>query len=257
MGIFMNTRAEGNFDFVPGSGTFCNDVVPHAGHAVAHAVFVAPQPLAQAFERIKAFLAGIGRPMAALCGAELRIAEPLSFDGFGAFNAAYVALLDAYGLRQGGADQPLGTMTRTNVAIETMAARPAAPSFYGFSYTVPGQRPNGRKTFASAGAGELPGGTRESIIRLGETSPDAMREKARWVMNSIVGRLPGLGVSVADITHVNLYCVHPPESYLASEVLAPLGAMACLGVHWHYTRPPILEVEFEADLKGVISETYL
>ena len=84
-----------------------------------------------------------------------------------------------------------------------------------------------------------------------------MREKARWVMDSIVGRLPGLGVSVADVTTVNLYCVHPPASYLASEVLAPLGARAGLGVHWYYARPPILEVEFEADLKGTLHDTHL
>ena len=131
------------------------------------------------------------------------------------------------------------------------------PVFFGFSYTVLGRRPGGRKTFVSSGAGELPGSGRESIIRLGDTSPGGMREKARWVMASLVGRLPGLGVGVEDVTTVNLYCVHPPESYLTNEVLAPLGARAGLGVHWYFARQPILEVEFEADLKGTLHDTHL
>lgn len=253
----MNTRAEGNFNYVPGSGIYCKDVVPHEGYAIAHAVFLEPPPVARAFDAIKDYLGSIGRPMAALCGSELRIPEALSFDGFGAFNDTWMALLDQYGLRAQGGAGPLGTTTRTNVAPEPGAGRPKEPVFFAFSYTVQGRRPGGRKTFASSGAGELPGAGRESIIRLGDTSPDGMRAKARWVMDSVVGRLPGLGVSVADVTTVNLYCVHPPESYLASEVLAPLGARAGLGVHWYLARPPILEVEFEADLKGTLHDTHL
>lgn len=254
----MLPRPEGQFDFVPGSGTYCSDAVPRDGYAIAHAVFVEPLPLARGFEAAVAHLAAVGRPAAALCGAEVRIPEPLTFGGFDAFNAEYIAQLDARGLRVKGADGALlGTMTRTNVAPEPKAAKPAGPALFGFSYTVPGRRPGGRKTFVSAGAGELPGGTRESIIRLGDTSPAAMREKAHWVMGSVVGRLPGLGVSVSDVTHVNVYCVHSADGYWASEVLPPLGPIAGLGAHWFYSRPPILEVEFEVDLKGVMTEVWL
>lgn len=253
----MIERPEGGFDFVPGSGTYCNDAVARPGFAIAHAVFVRALPLARAFEAARAYLEGLGRPMAALCGAEVRIAEPLSFDGFGAFNATYIALLDAFGLRVTVDGARQGAATRTNVAPAPHAARPAEPSLYGFSFTVPGQRPGGRKTFVSAGAGELPGGTRESIIRRGETTPDAMREKARWVMGSVVGRLPRLGVGVEDITHTNVYCVHSADGYWESEVLPPLGAQAAHGARWFHARPPILEVEFEVDLKGVLHEVWL
>ena len=246
-------RPEGNYSYVAGHGTYCRDAVPHEGYAVAHAVFVDPPPLARGFELIKAYLGGLGRPMAALCGAELRIREPLSFDGFGAFNVTYIALLDSYGLRQNA----LGTMTRTNVSPEVAAAKPAESSLFGFSFIVPGRRTGNHKTFVSSGSGELAGDGREAIVRLGDTSADGMREKVRWVMHAISSRLPGLGLSMDDVTHANLYCVHPPESYLESEVLSVLGARAGLGVHWHYTRPPILELEFEADLKGVLHEVYL
>ncbi len=245
-------RNEGNYRYVAGHGTYCNDVVPGPGHAVAHAVFATAQPLARGLEFIQSYLAGLGRPMAALCGAELRIREALSFAGFAALNATYIALLDTYNLRQNG----LGTMTRTNVAPEVAAAKPTEPGIFGFSYIVPGA-PTGRRTFVSSGSGELAGEGREGIVRLGDSSVDGMREKTRWVMRAISSRLPGLGVSIEDVTHVNLYTVRPLDAILEHEVLDVLGARAGMGVHWHYARPPIVELEFEADLKGVLHEAYL
>lgn len=259
MSTSLIARPDGNFDFSPGSGTFCNEVIPHDGYAVAHAVFMRPTPLVAAFSAINKYLAGLGRPMAALCGAELRIAEPLSFAGFGAFNAMYVALLDAYGLRvapQADAT-PLGTMTRSNLSPGIAAAKPEQPSVYAFSYVVPGARPGGRRSFVSSGLGELAGAGRDSIIRLGDTTPDGMREKARWVMQTLFARIGALGLAIQDISHVNVYCVHSADSYMRAEVLEPLGAHAGIGAHWHFCRPPIAEVEFEVDLKGVLTQTYL
>lgn len=259
MATTLIARPAGNFDFSPGSGTFCNDVVPHDGFSVAHAVFLRPVPLVQAFRDIQAHLAGLGRPMSALCGAELRIAEPLSFDGFAAFNQIYISLLDAYALRHSSASgsPALGTMTRSNLAPAIDAAKPAQPSVYGFSYVVPGRRPNGRRSFVSSGLGELSGSGRDSIIRLGDTSLDGMREKAHWVMQSLMARVAPLGIAAGDITHVNVYSAQSSEGFLRSEVFEPLGEHAIIGAHWHYCRPPIAELEFEADIKGVIESRYL
>jgi hypothetical protein len=245
-------RPDGNFDYVPGHGTYCSDVLPHDGYQVAHATFVRPMALKPAFEAIKSHLAGLGRPMTALCGMELRIAQALSFDGFGAFNAEYIALLNHYGLRDG----ERATMTRTNVAPEMPAAKPPSPSVYAFSYIVPGARV-GRKSFVCSGSGELAGNGRESIVQLGDISPEGLRQKARWVMQQYDKRLPSLGLAWADATNVNLYCVHSPMSFFVSEMLEVMGAGAWLGVHWHYARPPILEIEYEADVRGTALEMYL
>ena len=43
-------------------------------------------------------------------------------------------------------------------------------------------------------AAEGAGSYRERIIRLGDTSPDAMREKARYVLNAMETRMGALGV---------------------------------------------------------------
>ncbi|MBU6361080.1 MAG: hypothetical protein WCL57_17270 [Chloroflexota bacterium] len=245
-------RPEGNFNYVPGHDVYCSDVLPHDGYQVAHATFTQPIALVPAFAAIQTHLAGLGRPITALCGMELRIANALTFDGFGSFNAEYIALLNSYGLRDGNR----GTMTRTNVAPEMPAAKPKSPSVYGFSYIVPGVRTE-HKSFVCSGSGELAGSTRETIVKLGDISPEGLREKARWVMQMYDKRLPTLGLSWADVTNVNLYCVHSPMSFFVSEMLDVMGAGAWLGVHWHYTRPPIVEIEFEADVRGTAFEVYL
>ncbi len=87
-------RPEGNFQFIPDGATYCTGVVANSGYGIAHATFRRPTPLAQAFEIAQQHLAGLGRPMAALCGAEVRIPAPLTFDGFDALNAGYIALLE-------------------------------------------------------------------------------------------------------------------------------------------------------------------
>jgi len=35
------------------------------------------------------------------------------------------------------------------------------------------------------------------------------------------------------------------------------GPSAIHGIRWHYTRPPITEIEFEMDLRGVRTELHL
>lgn len=250
-------RPEGNFSFVPAHGTYCSDVIPHSGFQVVHATFVQSVPLVAGFEAIEAHLAGCGRPVHALCGLELRISQALGFRDFDSFNQNYVALLDQYRLRNNEGEATRATMTRTNVAPETPAAKPSEPSIFAFSYVVPGLRSGSRKSFVCSGSGELAGTGRDSIVALGDTSPDGLRAKARWVMQNYDRRITGLGLSWADVTCVNLYCVHPPTSFLEQEMLHVMGRHAWLGVHWHYARPPIIEIEFEADLRGTAIEQYL
>jgi hypothetical protein len=38
------------------------------------------------------------------------------------------------------------------------------------------------------------------------------------------------------------------------EVLKPVGAAAIHGVHWYPSRPPILGLEYEMDIRGVALE---
>jgi hypothetical protein len=42
------------------------------------------------------------------------------------------------------------------------------------------------------------------------------------------------------------------------EVITPQAGPATLhGIRWFYTRPPIVEIEYEMDLRGVVHEVYV
>lgn len=243
----------GNYRFIPGSATYSSGAVAMAGYTIVHAVFRRPRPVAQAFAEIQRHLSGLGRPMQAVCGFELRSPRPFTFDGFAEFNRGYVELLKEYQLHLDG----YGPAARTNVCPEPLTVAPATPSVYAFSYTVPG---NSQPTnFVGAGAGEIKPGpfTRDSIVRLGESTADALRQKAAFVMSMLASAMSEMNVSWQEATTANIYTIHPLESYLVSDILTPMGETAIHGAHWFYTRPPIVEIEFEMDVRGVAQEITL
>jgi len=235
----------GNYRFLPGIAPFSSGAAAVSGYQVVHATLRAPIPWRDGFALIERHLRAEHRPHAALCAIELRSPAPFTFDGFDAFNAGYQALLKEWSLLVDGANP----IARTNVAPVTGA--PAEPSLYGFGYTVPGATE--RPTFIVAGAGEMRerGVGVEGIVRHGETSPAAMREKAVHVMRIMQARLQGLGVAWADVTTIDIYTAQPLESFLADAVLTPAGPAAIHGVRWFPSRPPVIGLEYEMDLRGV------
>jgi hypothetical protein len=210
-----------------------------------------PVPLAEGFERVRKHLLALKRPLQSLCGMELRSPKPFTFEGFNTFNAGYIDVLKEWKIFL----DDVNPVARTNVAPEIGA--PSAPSLYGFSYTVPSVRRE--RTFVVAGAGELPEGSLkpEDVVRRGETTADAMREKTRFVMGLMAGRLQGLGVDLAQVTTTEVYTVHSVCSFLAAEIIRPLGRAGAHGITWHYSRPPIVTIEYEMDLRGCYREIVL
>lgn len=243
----------GNYQFIPGSATYSSGAVAMAGYTIVHAVFRRPRPVHQAFAEIQSHLSGLGRPMQAVCGFELRSPRPFTFAGFAEFNQGYVDLLKEYQLHSDG----YGPAARTNVCPEPQAIAPATPAVYAFSYTVPNAAQP--VNFVGAGAGEIKPGpfTRDSIVRLGETTPDALGEKAAFVMGMLAAAMREMNVGWQEATTANIYTIHPLEPYFVSEILTPMGQTAVHGAHWFYTRPPIVEIEFEMDVRGVSQEITL
>ncbi|MDQ6665523.1 MAG: RidA family protein, partial [Acidobacteriota bacterium] len=187
MSISLLSNPKGNYSFLRGIDPYSAGTVAHEGFEIVHVRFHRPLPLDPGFERVKQHLAGVDRPLQALCGIELRSPRPFTFRGFSDFNAGYVRVLGEWGIFQDG----VNPVARTNIAPVIRA--PSTPSLYGFSYTIPSQTK--AKTFIVAGAGELPEGSLDAhdVVRRGEISPDAVREKARFVMGLMSGRLRGLG----------------------------------------------------------------
>ena len=242
---------KGNYSFLRGIAPYSGGTIADDGHEIVHVRFLQPVGLSAGFDRVKDHLASVQRPLHALCGMELRSPKPFSFQGFSDFNGGYVRVLADWGLIVDG----INPVARTNVAPEINP--PPTPSLYGFSYTIPSSTK--AKTFIVAGGGELPEGSLDphDVVRRGETSPDALEKKARFVMGLMSGRLKGLGVGWQLATAVNVYTVHSISGMLADEIIRPMGASAIHGVNWHYSRPPIVSIEYEMDLRGCEHEIVL
>jgi hypothetical protein len=247
MPLIDNPR--GGYRFLTGIAPYSSGVVAAPGYQIVRATLQAPLPYRQGFGLIERQLAGLGRPRAALCAIELRAPRPWSFAGFAGFNAEYQRLLAEWDVLLDGHNP----IARTNVA--PALAAPSEPALYAFSYSLPAE-PDLPATFVVAGAGELPEGvlSAEAIVRAGESSPEAIAAKAAFVIELMRGRVAGLGVSLADVTAVDLYTLHSPAPFLERVILEPLGPAAIHGAHWYASRPPIEGLEFEMDLRGVFSE---
>lgn len=198
---------------------------------------------------IERHLATMGRTKATLCGIELRSPRPLTFAGFAEFNGKYARILEDWGVFVDG----VNPVARTNVAPEV--GPPGEPVIYGFSFTRPCD-PALPPTFVVAGAGELPEGILEhnAIVRVGDTSPGAMSEKAAFVLDLMENRLKGLGAQWSQVSAVDVYTVHSLDRLLPEQILDRVGAAGIHGVRWFFSRPPIEAIEFEMDVRGVRSE---
>jgi hypothetical protein len=247
--ILLNSQ--GGYSFLRGAKPYSGGVVAANGYAIESVRLSKPVPWKLGFELVDGHLSAMGRPRAALCAIALRSPAAFTFQGFKDFNNGYVDVLKSWNILVDG----INPIARTNVAPELDP--PAEPSLYSFAYTVPAE--HGTTSFVVAGGGELPDGSFDpaDIICANETSPDAMRCKADFVLGLMEGRLHGLGVSWGQVTVTNIYTVHDVNALLAGVVLPRIGTAARHGVTWHYTRPPIVGIEYEMDVRGGTRESLL
>ncbi|MGC2414914.1 MAG: hypothetical protein WA459_19720 [Stellaceae bacterium] len=236
----------GGYRFIPGPFQYSGGVAAEPGFRIERARFKRLVPLAQGFAAVEDYLARVGRKPTAFCACELRSPRQFTEAGFIAFNRSYVERLAQWGIFR----DDVNPVARSNVCPEIDP--PATPSFYAFSYTLPGEGGG----FVAAGSGEARGETSGSyadrIVRLGEQSADAMREKARYVLGEMERRMTALGVGWADVTTTQLYSVYDIHPFFAEEIVARGAAPA--GLTWHYARPPVEGLDLEIDVRGVPRE---
>ena len=238
----------GGFRYVRGQFKYSGGVSAAPGYLIERARFARPVILEEGFRQIEAHLTALGRPLTALCACELRSPGQFTDEGFDAFNRMYVGTLERWGIFR-NEENPVA---RSNVCPEVNP--PEAPCFHAFSYTLPAEAAGaaGVKSFVIAGSGEAPEGGlgyADRIIRLGDTTPGAMREKAEFVLGALELRMTALGLSWADATTSQVYTVHEIHGFLADEIVARGAAPD--GVTWTYARPPVEGLAFEMDVRGV------
>ncbi len=237
---------DGGYAFLKGGFPYSQGVIALQGYAIERVRLANPAPIQQGFTAIEVHLSALGRPRTALCAAELRSPAPYSMTGFKIFNEGYVELLRRWQLFRDG----LNPVARSNVAPQH--APPAEPCLYAFSYTIPAR--NAGTDFVVAGSGEWPEGGKfpDDIVARGDVSPAGLKEKARFVLGKMEDRLAGLGISWRDATAVQVYTVHDIHAVFSGDIVLRAGNGA--GLTWHYCRPPIAELEYEMDVRGIAVE---
>ena len=246
------THPTGGYKFLKGIGPYSSGVVAAPGFEIVYNKLIQPLPLHLAYEKIIHHLEKQEREIQALCGMQLRIPAPLSFSGFSDFNQQYQSRLRELGLFL----DEVNPLARTNIAVPGLELQ--APMLYAFSYTVPSDSPG--ISFVVAGAGDLSDQTDlspEAIVRPGETSDEAIREKASTVMEVMQERLSGLEVNWSMASCVNVYTTLPIRSVLEDTILKPIGQAAWHGINWYYSEPPIAGLAFEMDVRGARKESWM
>jgi hypothetical protein len=238
------------YRYIPGPFQYSAGVAARPGHTIERVRFANPVPLVEGFGRIEACLRAAGLPLTAFCACELRSPAPFTDAGFVAFNREYVGTLERWGI----VANDRNPVARSNVCPEIDP--PATPSFHAFCYVAPSA--DAAHSFVCAGSGESQDGAgpyRDKTVRHGETSPDAIEEKARYVLGVMENRMAALGGAWSSATGVQVYTVHDVFPFLGSEIVRRGAARH--GLTWQFCRPPVIGLEYEMDCRAVAFECVL
>jgi hypothetical protein len=244
----------GGYAFLEGGFPYSQGVIAAPGFALHRVRFDRPVPVTAGFDAIAGYLRAIGRPLTALAACELRSPEPFSMGGFREFNAGYRNVLEQWQI----VHQGLNPVARSNLAPEFDA--PAEPCFHAFTCTVPEdpqQRAATGADYVVAGSGEWPEDAPfpEGIVARGDLSPAGLASKVAYVLDTMRARVDGLGGDFARLTGVHVYTVHDIHPLIGTEFARRqlLGS----GLTLYACRPPILELEFEMDVRSLRTERVL
>jgi hypothetical protein len=242
----------GDYRFLPGIAPYSCGVVARPGFEIVRCVFENPLPYRAGLEKVAGNLGSVGRSLAALCGIELRSPAPFTFEGFADLNRDYAAILESWGIFVNG----VNPVARTNVA--PVYGGPSEVVVHAFTYTRPTTE-HTRKTFVVAGGGELPEGKldAESIIARGDLTAEGLERKAAFVLGLMQDRLRDLGGDWSLVTAVDVYTRHSMDGIIRNVFADKLSQAWRHGLSWYVTDPPIREIEFEMDLRGVVHEILL
>ena len=240
----------GNYRFIPAVFQYSSGTAADSGFEIERVRFDRLVPLAEGFAQVAKYIQSAGRPLTSFCACELRSAAAFTEAGFRTFNEHYVKTLAEWGLFDGVTNP----VARSNVCPEIDP--PAEPSFYAFSFTRASQSRAPTCVIAGgaearAGAGSYP----ERIVRYRDLSPAGLKEKVRFTVEEMEGRLGAFGFGWKDTTAAQAYTVHDFHPVVADELVRRGAARS--GLTWHFARPPVIDLEYEMDCRRVMRETVI
>jgi hypothetical protein len=239
--------APGGYRYISAVFQYSSGVAAEPGFELVRARLATPLPIAEGFAAVEAHLKAVGRPTTAFAACELRSPAPFTEQGFIDFNRHYVQTLERWGIYK----NEINPVARTNVCPEF--DKPPSPSLYAFTYSVPSTSKRG--SFILAGGGEARPGKgpyNERTVRFGEQSTEAMRDKVRYVIAEMEGRLTALGFGWKDAITTQAYTVFDIGPLMAEEFVRK--GIAPGGLSWHFCRPPVQGLDYEMDVRGAAQE---
>ncbi|MCP4855898.1 MAG: RidA family protein [Fuerstiella sp.] len=244
----LKLNVRGGYRFLQGIEPYSSGVITVVDREIIHATLSRPVAWQQGLTGVREYLEQRGLQRFCLCGVELRCPEPHPMSGFFDFNRQYRAMLEEWDMLVEG-ENPVA---RTNVA--PVVNPPNETQLYGFSFVEPSE--SSAPTFVVAGGGELPHRelSDQHIVRFGETSEAALLDKARCVVDIMQTRLNRLEANDQPLSSIRVYCAHPVHTALENVIIPGIPNAAQVGIHWFHSRPPIRNIEFEMDLRGVRRE---
>lgn len=245
----------GGYAFLPGSSYLSFASIAQPGHAIERAAFRTPRPLDAGFREAMEYLAAKGRPAQALCGMEFRqyLPEQWPRKSFDEFNAGHVRRLAGAGLLVDGKVP----VARTNVVLNT-GQSPDEGGLHAFSYTVPADTPPEQPDFVLAAIPEVRFRANvEEVIAEGETSPEALRLKIDYILDTATQRMASLGLDWNHATGIQLYSEADLKPIFKDVLLNTLKAGGWRGIQWHHALPPIGPSIIELDARSVRADITL
>ena len=81
-----------------------------------------------------------------------------------------------------------------------------------------------------------------------------MREKARCVIDLMNQRLNLLEAEDAWLSTIDVYTIHHLRQIYTDLISTEIPAANRIGLTWFDSRPPVRDIEFEMDMRGVFRE---
>ena len=246
----VSAFAAGNYRFIPGVFQYSSGAAADPGFEIERVRFDRLRPLAEGFAAAADYIRAAGRPLTAFCACELRSPAAFTDAGFRAFNEHYVKTLAEWKIYDG----TMNPVARSNVCPEIDP--PAEPSFYAFCFTRP--KADAAPSFVIAGSGEAREGSgsyAERTVRYRDLSPEGMKDKVRFTVSQMEGRMSAFGFGWKETTAVQAYTVHDFHAVMADELVRRGAARS--GLIWHFARPPVIDLEFEMDCRRVPRKTVI
>jgi hypothetical protein len=245
----LNIHPNNKFSYIPAINAYSSGVAPLKGFKLVGIRFDKPTIFSDSLKILANYLPKINLDMSNIVSFEFRSPMPFSFNGFSDFNKQYYDQLGKLELLI----NDINPIARTNVSpLFTEIKEPVL-----FGLHVLSETSETNQDFVVAGSGEVKGDLDpKNIIARADLTQKGVEQKVLFVLEEMKQRLFTLKGKYIEPTEINVYTVHEIPN-LINIINEYLPGLAKSSIHVWKCAPPILEVEFEMDLRRLSNQVLI